>query len=292
MPDWILDYLGLGQRGLEFMRLPMILEWSHGTSSLGLSMSCWHWVESTAPHGSKGFFLAGPSTDKVEQFWGDFILVLNILFELCAKWWAKTSKLLYFGSSPPWHLSSCYWQIFWHSIWHIFWHSIWHSIWHIYLAFYLAYLLAYVLAYLLAFYLAYLLAYLSISYLAFYLSNLLALYLAVEVQRCSLSSEGPRLRSSSAHWARRVPGWGPAVLTELGSQVEVQRCPVRSDPCSWGPAVAWRRVGKAEVDMEVAEVDLEVDAEVVEENKRRRRRRRRRRTTLIKSNNPHLAGGE
>ena len=30
------------------------------------------------------------------------------------------------------------------------------------------------------------------------------------------------LRSSGAHWARKVPGWGPAVLTELGrSQVEV-----------------------------------------------------------------------
>ena len=44
-------------------------------------------------------------------------------------------------------------------------------------------------------------------------------------------------------------------------------CPVRSDPCSWGPAVptasgswrrAWRRVGKAEVNMGV-------DAKVVEE---------------------------
>ena len=54
------------------------------------------------------------------------------------------------------------------------------------------------------------------------------------------------------------------MLTELGrSQVEVQRCPVRSDPCSCGPAVpttcgSWRRVGKAEVNMEV-------EAEVVEE---------------------------
>ena len=46
---------------------------------------------------------------------------------------------------------------------------------------------------------------------------------------------------------------------------------------------AWRRVGKAEV-------EVEVDADMVEEA--RRRRRRRRATTLIKSNNPHLAGGE
>ena len=37
----------------------------------------------------------------------------------------------------------------------------------------------------------------------------------VEVQRCSLSSESPRLRSSSAHWALKVPGWGPAVPSAL-----------------------------------------------------------------------------
>ena len=154
----------------------------------------------------------------------------------------------YFTSSFPHHdiYTFCYWQIFWHSIWHIFWHFIWHifwhSIWHIfrhifrhifwhstwhsiwqiymtfYLAFYLTYLLALYLAYLLAFYLAYLLAY------------LLAFYLAVEVQRCALSWEGPRLRSSGAHWARKVPGWGPAVRTELGrSQVEVQQCALSSE---------------------------------------------------------------
>ena len=46
-----------------------------------------------------------------------------------------------------------------------------------------------------AFYLAYLLAF----YLTFYLAYLLAFYLAVEVQRCALSWEGPRLRSSGAH---------------------------------------------------------------------------------------------
>ena len=28
----------------------------------------------------------------------------------------------------------------------------------------------------------------------------------VEVQRCTLTSEGPRLRSSGAHWAGQVPG--------------------------------------------------------------------------------------
>ena len=65
------------------------------------------------------------------------------------------------------------------------------------------------------------------------------------------------------------------MLTELGrSQVEVQRCPARSDsdPCS--PAVptacgswrrAWRRVGKAEVDMEVK-------ADVVEEKEEKEKK--------------------
>ena len=54
---------------------------------------------------------------------------------------------------------------------------------------------------------------------------------------------------------------------------------------------SWRRVGKAEVDMEV---DAKVVEEMLEqvEDERRRRRRRRRRTTVIKCNNPHLAGGE
>ena len=47
----------------------------------------------------------------------------------------------------------------------------------------------------------------------------------VEVPRCTLSWEGPKLRSSGAHWAGKVPGWGPAVHTELGRpQVEVKRC--------------------------------------------------------------------
>ena len=63
----------------------------------------------------------------------------------------------------------------------------------------------------------------------------------VEVQRwCTLSWEGPRLRSSGAHWARKVPGWGPAVHTERGrSQVEVQRCTLRWE-C---PRLSWE-VGK------------------------------------------------
>ena len=120
-----------------------------------------------------------------------------------------------------------------------------------YLAFYLAYLQALCLAYLMAFYLAYLLAF----YLTFYLPYFLAFYLAFEIQRCALTKtpgwcpavrielgrsqvevhwcalswEGPRLRSSGAHWAR--------------SQVEVQQCALswegpqlRSSSAHW----AWK----------------------------------------------------
>ena len=119
-----------------------------------------------------------------------------------------------------WHIFwHSIWQTFWHFIWHIFWHSFWHSIWR------------------------------SIWHIFWH-------------------SIWP-LRSSGAHWARRVPGWGPAVLTELGgSQVEVQRCslssdgprlrssgahcaqtlvvevqpcPLRSEAGSWGPAVPTAR---------------------------------------------------
>ena len=52
----------------------------------------------------------------------------------------------------------------------------------------------------------------------------------VEVQRCLLSSEGPRLRSSGAQCAQTLA-------------VEVQQCPLRAEV---GEEL-WRRVGKAEV---------------------------------------------
>ena len=131
----------------------------------------------------------------------------------------------------------------------------------------------------------------------------------VEVQRCALSSEGPRLRSSGAHWAGKVPGWGPAVRTELGrSQVEVQRCALswegprlRSSSAHWAGKVPGVEVQQCALSSEVGE---ELGEELVRRKRRwklmqtwsrrnwRRRRRRRRTTALIKSNNPHLAGGE
>ena len=120
--------------------------------------------------------------------------------------------------------------------------------------------LANLLAYLLAFYLAYLLAFYLTFYLALYLAYLLAFYLAVEVHKClltsgrsqvevqwcPLTSEGPGLRSTGAHWARNVPYWGPVVPTELWARkvpgwgpvvphsdrkpaVEVQQCPLRTE---------------------------------------------------------------
>ena len=192
-------------------------------------------------------------------------------------------KLLYFVRSPPWHL-------------YIFLLAN-------LLAFYLTYLLAFYLAFYLAYLLAYVLAYLLAYLLAFYLAYLLAFYLAVEVQRCPLSSEGPRLRSSAAHWARKVPGWGPAVPTALGTwrlrssrahsdrkpAVEVQQCPLRAEvgeeigdelvrrKWTWKLMQTWSRRNWRRRKRR---------------RRRRRRRRRMRRTALIKSNNPHLAGGE
>ena len=126
-------------------------------------------------------------------------------------------------------------------------------------AFYLVYILAFYLAYILAFYVAFFLAYILAFYVAFYVAYILAVYLAyilavflayilafhlaAEVQWCPLSSEGPRLKSSGARWARKVPGWGPAVHTALRTlrlrssrahsdrkpAVEVQQCPLRAE---------------------------------------------------------------
>ena len=56
---------------------------------------------------------------------------------------------------------------------------------------------------------------LSVTYSGSFLAYILAFHLAAEVQRCPLSSEGPRLRSSGAHWARKVPSWRPALPTAL-----------------------------------------------------------------------------
>ena len=74
------------------------------------------------------------------------------------------------------------------------------------LAFYVAFYLACILSFYVAFFLAYMLAFYVAYILVVFLAHILAFHLATEVQRCRLSSEGPRLRSSGAHWARKVPG--------------------------------------------------------------------------------------
>ena len=107
--------------------------------------------------------------------------------------------------------------------------------------------------------------------------------------------EGPRLRSSSAHWAGKVPGWGPAVRSELGrSQDEVQQCALSSEvgeelgeelarrKWRWKLMQTWSRRNWTRRRRRRRR----------RRTKRRRRRRRRRATALIKSKNPHLAGGE
>jgi len=91
------------------------------------------------------------------------------------------------------------------------------------------------------------------------------------------------------------------VHTELGrSQVEVQRCTLSWEVGKWQRA--WRRVGKAEVEVQVdadmVEEKLEEEAEEEEEKAEDEEEedeedsKPRRRTILIKSNNLHLAGGE
>ena len=81
------------------------------------------------------------------------------------------------------------------------------------------------------------------------------LEVAVEVRQTWKS----RLRSGSAH-------------CDLQLAVEVRQCPLGSGARGGGPAVPTARRRRRV--------------------RRRRSQRRRRRTALIKSNNPHLAGGE
>ena len=121
------------------------------------------------------------------------------------------------------------------------------------------YLLAFYLANLLAFCLAYLLAfyltYLLAYLLAFYLTYLLAFYLTFHLAYLLAFYLAVEVRSAHWIWSSR---W-------------------RSGCAHW-------------------DLDCEEEAAVRRRRRwrwrRRRRRRRRRRTALIKSNNPHLAGGE
>ena len=128
-------------------------------------------------------------------------------------------------------------------------------------------------------------------YLAFYLAYLLAFSPAVEVRQGTLGvdsrSWGPagntgrgwsRLRSGREHWAWMVA-------------VEVRQGTLGVDSRGWGPAGnAWRGFSRLRSGRE------HLAWMVVVEVRRRRKAaeggRRRRKSTDIKSNNPHLAGGE
>ena len=193
------------------------------------------------------------------------------------------------------------------------------------LAFYLAYLLAFCLSYLLTFYLAYLLTFflafhlacLLTFYLAYLLACLLTFYLAylsgilsvisynllsgipsdilsgilsgilfgilygfvsgrwgpVEVRRGPRRAESRRLRSGEAHSAPNLAGWGPPVRPTVLrlSPVEVWRGPLRS---SAGRCVVLRGPLRSG------------------DGKEARKGRKEGGRHLLKSNNPHLAGGE
>ena len=112
------------------------------------------------------------------------------------------------------------------------------------------------------------------------------------------------LRSSGAHWARKVPGWGPAVPTGLGrSLVEVQRCPLRSEPCGWGPAVP-TQIGSRQLRSSSAHCTRKLAKRLAKSWQGGSGRGSEGRgggggeeeggagTAVMKSNNPHLAGGE
>ena len=162
------------------------------------------------------------------------------------------------------------WNIFWHSIWHIIWHSIWHIFWHsIWNIF--CYSIWHIFCY-------------PIWHI--YLAYLLVFSPAVEVRQETLWRGFSRLRSGREHWAWMVAvevrqgtlgvdgrGWGPAGNMAWILAVEVRQGTLGVDSCGWGPAGntwrgwSWLRSGGGG-------------------------RRRRRKSTDIKSNNPHLAGGE
>ena len=158
-----------------------------------------------------------------------------------------------------WHLI---WHIFWHSIWHFIWHSIWHtfwhSIWHIFWH--------------------------SIWHVLWrFIWHIFWHSIWHSIWHLSWHSIWP-VRSSTEHWAGKVPGWGPAVRTELGrSQVEVQRCALswegpRLRPSGahwagkvpgWGPAVR-TELGRSQVEVQQCALSSEVGEELGEELARRK----------------------
>ena len=241
---------------------------------------------------------ATAATDKWKQnYMSDGYQHEKSLGQFDFKWLTKTAsqiaetnitkkmiqKILYFVWSPPWHL---YILLLANLLAFYLTYFLAFD-----LAFYLAYLLAFYLTFYLAFYLAYLLAFYVAYLLTFYLAYLLALYVAyllawiltVEVRQGTLGVDGRGwgpagntgrgwswLRSGREHWAGMVV-------------VEVRQGTLGVDGRGWGPTENTARRGS--------------------QLSRRTRRTRRdeeggrggrgeEQATEIKSNNPHLAGGE
>ena len=193
----------------------------------------------------------------------------------------RKEKILCFEWSPPWHSI----HPIWHSIWHIFWHSIRHSLWH----------------------------------------SIWLCFVAVGVR---LRSGEAHSAQTLAGWGPAMPtalrfgGWGPARPTALRiSPVEVRRGPQRSDSRWLSPVEVRRgpllsRAGRwdpsrltAIKSWQMRSSEAHCDQELPDEVRRgslrsragrwglaRRRKKegdgRRSRASDIKSNNPHLAGGE
>ena len=176
---------------------------------------------------------------------------------------------------------------------------------HIYLAFHLACLLTFYLADLLIFYMSDLLTFYLAFSLAFYMRLCLwplrsgwsparptALRLSlVEVRRGPQHSDSRRLKPGEAHSAPTLTSWSPASPIAIKSWQmtsgeapcdqeladDVQRGPLRSRPGRWSPA------------RPTAIKSWQMRSGEEEEGGGRRRRSR---ASDIKSNNPHLAGGE
>ena len=92
---------------------------------------------------------------------------------------------------------------------------------------------------------------------------------------------GSRFRSGSGH-------------CDLGLAVQVRQCPLGSGARGSGPAVPtkiWHsqlRSGSAHCDLELARRRRKEE----EKEKKDKKKKKKKAVALIKSNNPHLAGGE
>ena len=175
----------------------------------------------------------------------------------------------YFTSNDPHHdiYTFSYWQIFWHSIWHIFWHSIWHSIWHIFW-------------------------HMFWHIFWFYLANLLhSIWQSDSIDILSGISSDIHLTRSVLRSGSR--GWGSAAIWKS----RLRSGSVGSGARGWGPTV-WSKCPMLTWKSLEKQLAVEVRAHWDLEQVRlcpiwtARDGGWGRRTALIKSDYPHLAGGE